>query len=58
MAKDITALAEEFKARIESLTQSTPDARAIGAAVQEFVGRFVEAAESGEGRRRRRRRDR
>ncbi|HHV93860.1 MAG TPA: hypothetical protein GXX47_04890 [Firmicutes bacterium] len=58
MARDITALAEELRAKIQSLTQSTPDPGAIGGAVQEFVSRFVEAVESGEGRRRRRRRDR
>ena len=56
MANDFRAMAEEFRHRIESLAQSTPDPGAIGAAVQEFVQRFANAAESGEGRRRRRRR--
>ena len=58
MANDFRAMAEEFRQRMESLAQSTPDPGAIGAAVQEFVQRFVNATESGEGRRRRRRRDR
>ncbi|MGI6566198.1 MAG: hypothetical protein GX341_06000 [Firmicutes bacterium] len=58
MAKDIQALTGELQEKIQSLAQSNPDPKAIGAAVREFVESFVEAAESGERRRRRRRRDR